>query len=278
MKIFITGGSGMLGKVLVKHFDDVVAPSQEEFDLLKPIFTFPKCEVIIHCAAMTVVDECEKNQALCKRVNVDGTATMVELARLWNAKIFFISTPMVFSGKKGNYRETDRTSPANFYGWTKREGEKLVLRYSRGTVIRANPIGVRPQGSFPSFIQWFVDAARANRSFELFNDVTINPVSTKTFAKVLEVIAKGDFDVGILHLGSRDVANKAEIWKRIVGYFPEFSAIVRSVTVDATVAGKTASRPKKMWLNVERIKKEYGVPMPAWCDEVDAVLNELRVI
>ena len=36
VKIFITGGSGMLGRVLVKHFRDVIAPSQEEFDLLKP--------------------------------------------------------------------------------------------------------------------------------------------------------------------------------------------------------------------------------------------------
>ena len=104
-KVFITGGSGMLGQVLVKHFDDVVAPSQDEFDLLKQAPEFSPCDVIIHCAAMTVVDDCEKDQALCRRINVDGTARVVDLARRWNAQLFFISTPMVFSGRRGNYRE-----------------------------------------------------------------------------------------------------------------------------------------------------------------------------
>src|SRR3989344_22850 len=124
MKIFITGGSGMLGKVLVKHFDDVVAPSQDEFDILKQAPEFPTCDIIIHCAAMTVVNDCEQHQTLCRHINIDGTARVVELARRWSAKLLYISTPMVFSGARGDYREHDRTLPGNYNGWTKREGER----------------------------------------------------------------------------------------------------------------------------------------------------------
>ena len=265
----------MLGQVLVKHFDDVVAPSQDEFDLLKQAPEFSPCDVIIHCAAMTVVDDCEKDQALCRRINVDGTARVVDLARRWNAQLFFISTPMVFSGRRGNYREHDRTSPINYYGWTKREGERLIARYNRGIIIRANPIGVRPTGSFPSFIQWFVSAAKENRSFDLFTDVHINPVSTVTLAEIILQLNTADAKDRILHIGSRDVANKADIWEYVRKHFPDYHGTVRRVSVDQTAAGKTATRPKEMWLNIDRIQKKYRIHMPSWRHEVDQVLNVL---
>ena len=192
--ILITGGSGMLGRILASHFSragyQVIAPPQDELDLLDPnlvehaVERFPACSAIIHCAAATDVNYCELNQSQCTEVNAAGTQRIVDLARRQKAKLFYISTPMVFSGTKGNYREHDRTAPINYYGTTKRGGEKLVLRYAHGIVIRSNPIGVRPAGTLPSFIQWFVDAAQSNRSFELFTDVRINPISTAALAGV----------------------------------------------------------------------------------------------
>ncbi len=275
MKTFITGGSGMLGRVLVRHFDNVIAPSQEEFDLLKQIPEFSKCDTIIHCAAMTVVDDCEKNQSLCRQVNVEGTVRVVELARLWNARLIFISTPMVFSGVNGNYREDDQPDPINLYGDTKREAEQVVLAYPQGIVIRSNPIGVRPPGFFPSFIQWFVDAARTNRSFELFTDVNVNPISTERLADAIVKLVGREVNDSILHLGSRDVANKADIWERIRQQFPDYQGTVTRTSVDQTVAGTKATRPKEMWLNVERIQQVYGIPMPSWNEEVDRVVKEI---
>lgn len=42
------------------------------------------------------------------------------------AKLVLISTDYVFDGIRGNYAETDKPNPVNFYGLTKLEAERIV--------------------------------------------------------------------------------------------------------------------------------------------------------
>jgi len=86
---------------------------------------------IIHTAAMTNVNQCEKEQTTCYDVNVEGAKNVRDLAKKLGAKLLYISTVSVFSGKEGNYKETDVPQPVNFYNHTKREGEKAVLEYEK---------------------------------------------------------------------------------------------------------------------------------------------------
>ena len=230
-------------------------------------------DAIIHCAGVTEVNLCELNKTICRKVNVDGTKNIINLAKLYDAKFIFISTPMVFSGKEGDYKEEDRVDPINYYGQTKADAEKLVLQYNKGLVLRVNPIGRRPLGAHPSFMQWFVDMATNNRSFSLFTDVIINPISTSTLSNIIGDLIV-DFNPGTLHLGSRDKVNKADIWEEVVKSFPNYSGTITKISVNKTHAGKIASRPHKMWLNVEKSSK-FGYPMPLWKTEVSKVLEEI---
>ncbi len=230
-------------------------------------------DFIIHCAAMTNVDECEENKEICYATNCIGTKNIVNLAEQWNAGLIYISTPMVFSGTSGDYKEESVPSPQNYYAETKLCGEREVLKYEKGLVIRANPIGVRTEGSHPSFIQWFVNAAKNNSSFDLFTDVRINPISTDSLAGILGDLLNS-FQSGILHLGSRDIANKADIWRLVVSYFPDFSGSVRELSVDETLSGRIAKRPKEMWLNVGKAMS-LGLELPFWRIEVESVMKEL---
>ena len=228
---------------------------------------------IIHCAGLTDVNFCELNKPLCKEVNVTGTRNLINLAQLLDAQFIYISTPMVFSGDKGNYKEIDKTNPPNYYGKTKNEAEKRVLKYKKGLVVRANPIGKRPLGAHPSFMQWFVDMASNNRSFSLFTDVVINPISTSTLSNILgEIINK--FKPGIIHLGSKDRVNKSEIWEEVVKLFPGYSGKIIKLSVNKTHAGKIAFRPHEMWLNVDKAL-DMGFSLPDWKNEVRLVVNEI---
>lgn len=230
-------------------------------------------DVIIHCAAVTDVNFCELNKGICRNVNVRGTQNLIDLAENSNANFIYISTPMVFSGFKGGYREEDKTSPLNYYGKTKAEAEKIVLKYKKGLVVRVNPIGKRPLGAHPSFMQWFVDMASNNRSFHLFTDVVINPISTTTLSDMLGKIIV-DFEPGVLHLGSGDRVNKADIWKEVLRSFPEYSGKTTKTRVSKTHAGQIATRPHEMWLNVDSAQK-LGLNMPVWKSEVKIVLGEI---
>lgn len=234
---------------------------------------FKDVQTIIHCAAVTDVNFCELNRFLCEKVNVDGTENLINVAKSINAKFVYISTPMVFSGKKGNYKETDKTEPPNYYGKTKDKAEKKTFKYKNGLVLRANPIGRRPLGAHPSFIQWFVDMASNNRSFSLFTDVVINPVSTTTLSNILVEMIK-NFKPGLFHIGSIDRVNKADIWEEVVKIFPDYSGKVTRLSVNQTHAGKIAIRPHQMWLNVDKAIS-MGISLPTWKNEVHEVLKEI---
>lgn len=292
-KILITGASGMLGSkisaILAQEGFLIVAAysSNEEFvpvgeNIKKACFNITEkinpgplkdVGVIIHCAAITDVNFCELNRSLCRGVNVGGTENLINFAKSMDIPFIYISTPMVFSGKRGNYTEKDKTDPPNYYGETKSLAEKAVLKYKKGLVLRANPIGKRPLGAHPSFMQWFVDMASNNRSFSLFTDVVINPISTTTLTSILaEIINK--FEPGILHLGSTDRVNKAEIWKEVLKMFPDYSGKITKLSVNQTHAGKIASRPHEMWLNVDKAVGA-GYHLPHWKEEVVMVLKEI---
>jgi len=228
---------------------------------------------IIHCAAVTDVNFCELNKSLCRKINIGGTKNLVNFSEFLGANFIYISTPMVFSGKKGNYKETDKAAPLNYYGKTKNEAEKIILKYKKGLVLRVNPIGKRPLGAHPSFLQWFVDMASNNRSFSLFTDIVINPISTTTLADILAEIIK-NFKSGILHVGSRDKVNKAEIWEKVLRFFPNYSGEITKLGVNKTHAGKVAFRPHEMWLNVDKAMS-MGHRLPNWKEEVRLVLRDI---
>jgi dTDP-4-dehydrorhamnose reductase len=71
-----------------------------------------KAELVLHAAAWTAVDECEKDPERAYRVNGLGTRNMVLAARDANAAVAVLSTDYVFDGTKdGPYVEFDGHQP-----------------------------------------------------------------------------------------------------------------------------------------------------------------------
>src|SRR3989344_6634340 len=292
-KILITGASGLLGLELLRCANkggyNVIGIYNANPNLTDKNYRNLKCDIgdiksvnlldkkvgkidtIFHCAAMTNVDKCEKNREACWRANVIGTRNMIELAKRHGAKLVYISTGSIFSGEKGNYKENDMPDPKNFYSWTKLLGEEAVVAYDNGTVVRAVPIGIhgigRPQANF---IEWLVDSANNNKSFNLFNDVFINPISAQSFAKTLAEVPRV-LDKGLLHVGSIDRLSKADIGQMVISKFPNFTGQVKLISVDE-MPGDFASRPKEMWFSVGKAAK-LGLKMPKLREELDLILN-----
>lgn len=291
----ITGASGLLGLELIKYIGEngykVIGTYNSNSKLVDKNYLNLKCDigstgsvktltpkvgkvnVIFHCASMTGIDKCEKNREKCWKANVLGTRNIVDLAKKNKAKLIFISTGSVFSGETGNYKENDTPDPKNFYSWTKLLGEEAVLAYDKGVVVRVVPIGIhrvgRPQANF---IEWLVDAARNNASFNLFDDVYINAISAENFAKILIRISM-ILESGVLHIGSRNRLSKADIGQMVISKFPNFSGQVKLISVN-DMSGDFASRPKEMWLNTNKAAK-LGLKMPDLKSELDLILSKL---
>ena len=83
-------------------------------------------DVVIHCAAQSRTGPCQQDPILARRINVEATSLLAELAA--EIPFLFMSSDQVFDGSKGWYVETDPVNPLNVYGETKAEAERIVLR------------------------------------------------------------------------------------------------------------------------------------------------------
>lgn len=146
MEVLITGGSGRLGKELVKVFPESLHPARQELGIevkaqVDNYISEKKPDVIIHTAAVTNVPYCEENRKEAYRTNVVGTENLIDACLNHNSGCYFvlISTACVFRGDVGNYVETDLPYPKNYYALTKLLAE-WVVKYSglKFLIIRTN--------------------------------------------------------------------------------------------------------------------------------------------
>jgi dTDP-4-dehydrorhamnose reductase len=132
MRIAITGSNGQLGLALRRTLPghtlmNIDLPEHDITDLegiVAAVRLFGP-EVIVHTAAITDVDGCERNPELAYRVNVLGTRNMAVAAQQCGAPMVYISTDYVFDGAKSTpYWEWDAPNPLSVYAQTKWLGEE----------------------------------------------------------------------------------------------------------------------------------------------------------
>lgn len=124
----ILGAKGMVGS----YFDFGLKTDIEELDITdsEKVLAFTsrvKPRIIVHLAAETDVDRCEKEPDHAYRVNSMGTYNVALASRKIGAKLVYVSTAGVFDGnKKEPYNEEDQPNPQNVYGRSKFLGEVIV--------------------------------------------------------------------------------------------------------------------------------------------------------
>ena len=140
IRIIMTG-------LLVGMFPTSLHPTHSDLDITnkEAVFDFMEIkrpEVLIHCAALTGIRECEQNQKKSWQVNVSGTENLIKACEKHQRRCYFIyiSTACVFRGDIGNYVETDTPYPKNFYALTKLLGEFIIQysRLSKWRIVRTN--------------------------------------------------------------------------------------------------------------------------------------------
>ncbi|PNY79887.1 SDR family oxidoreductase [Deinococcus koreensis] len=143
-KILLTGGGGRLGTELRAILPQIIAPSSKELDVtdaqqVHTILQRENPQIVVHAAAYTNVGLAETERDRCWRINVEGTRNVARAANAIGAKLVHISTDYVFSGEKGNYRETDTPGPVvNYYALTKLVAEEAARCAGRFLIVRTS--------------------------------------------------------------------------------------------------------------------------------------------
>lgn len=200
MVTLITGCSGALGTELKKIYADALFPTHQELDVSnrnRTLNYFQKndIDVVIHAAARTGIRQSEENKSVAWNTNVLGTRNLVDavLASKRNIQFIYISTPCVFDGHTGMYKESAIPYPENFYGLTKLIGEHEVSKLAEYLIVRTN---------FVAKIKWPYPKAFTDRfGTYLFADGSaqgIKDVQKENLQGLVHVV--GDRKMSILEL------------------------------------------------------------------------------
>ncbi len=144
MKILMTGGSGLLGREILKADPAIIAPPHTEFDItdsdsIARAIATNRPDVLLHLAAATKPPEHEKNPEPGLSVNIIGTAQIARACAKTGVRLVYTSTDYVYVGPGPHKEEEALHSPYKF-GWSKLGGEcaarlvdnSLILRLSFG--------------------------------------------------------------------------------------------------------------------------------------------------
>ncbi|MGC8979541.1 SDR family oxidoreductase [Caldisericum sp.] len=290
MKVLITGASGMLGKALIFEnnadyslYGTYLSANLDikEVTLLRSDIcdknSFSEVvskivpDIIIHTAALTNVDLCEKEKEAAYKINVVGTENVVESGKKVNAKLIYISTDFVFNGKIGNYTEEDFPNPINYYGITKLKGEEISLTHKKSLIIRTSIFGLNPLGS-KAGIEEIVENVKRGKRIYAPVDSFYSPISVNSLAKIIYYLIEKDAS-GIYHVGSRERISRFEFFNLLFTVFGLPHNNLFSVPFEEYLRGKYARRPKDVSLASSKIVRVFGIDLPSVKSDLEEILR-----
>jgi len=155
-----------------------------------------KPEIIIHSAALTDVDRCEREKELAYKINVEGMRIVSEASKRAGSFLIYISTDYIFDGIRGMYKEGDDPHPLNYYGLTKLLGEE----FCDGCIARSCVIyGSRPSSGKVNFALWIINSLRSNQPIDVVTDQFITPTLNSNLAAMVLEAGERHLD-GTYHL------------------------------------------------------------------------------
>jgi len=264
MKIFITGSGGQLGYELTEVLkeEELFLGREPEHDvtnekIIAQIQGFHP-EVVIHAAAYTDVDGCEKNRDLAHRVNAVGAFHVGQAAQKCEAKLVYISTDYVFNGRKRTpYLETDNPQPINVYGQSKLEGEQFVQQCGGRHVILRTAWLYGRRGK--NFIRTILNKAAQGEELRVVDDQVGSPTYAKDLAQAISIIIRRE-TYGLYHAAGGGACSWYELAQeilRLAGYNN------RLVPIKSWELDRPARRPRYSVLGQQKLN-ELGIRLRPW--------------
>lgn len=291
MKLLITGSAGFIGSSLYGYFAqkgvdliglDIKVSSTVNLvcdlskqNTLHEILLDADPDVIIHCAAIKDILKCETQKDLAWTTNVKSTSTIVQyVAQKPCKKVVYLSSDMIFDGKKGGYIENDLPNPINWYGTTKFHSELLIKQLKNFAICRTALVVdcsklqdpslveaesrrriLRNQSLFPQYVGFNLSQ---QRKIYLPDDVISSPTHLDLINLSVEKIVFDDYK-GVFHVAGSEAISRFAFAKRIAYFMGLDDSLVLVNNRNAS-----AIRPKNIGLNVSNTYKKMKLCKDDW--------------
>lgn len=221
LRLLVTGGTGQVGRALValaqRRGHEVDAPPHASLAIEDPAavdaaVARSRPDWILHPAAMTDVDACERDPARAHLVNAVGPENLAKAAARRGARMLLVSTDYVFDGARGHYREDDAPGPLSHYGRSKLAGERLVQAALPEAVVARTSVVFGPHRN--NFVLWVRRSLRAGQPVRVAHDQWVTPSAADDVAAQLLALAEGGH-AGVWHTAGAERLSRLEMAQRI---------------------------------------------------------------
>jgi dTDP-4-dehydrorhamnose reductase len=276
MRVVITGANGQLGRALQQAFrgDELFLIDLPQHDVTDPgiVATVAELEpdLVIHAAAMTDVDGCERDPDLAFRVNEVGTRAVAEACRLCDADLLYVSTDYVFDGSKGEpYLESDEPNPVCVYGRSKLAGE-IVVRdlLTRYYIVRTAWL-YGPSGS--NFVTKILELAADRGELSIVTTEVGSPTYAPDLAAAIASLTQHPL-YGIYHLVNEGSCSRFEFAERIL----ELAGKTHVAVEGAQHYERLATVPANAALRNLVASTQLGITLRPWQEALRAYFEDLN--
>jgi len=283
LRVLILGGSGMLGhklwQVLADQFDTYATfrrsfesytrynifdrtrmvghVSVQDFDSVVRAVATVRPTVVVNCIGIIKQAAAAKDPLLSISINALFPHRLAHLCRAAGSRLIHISTDCVFSGRKGNYVESDVADAEDLYGRTKFLGE---VSYDGCLTLRISMIGRELETSH-GLIEWFL--SQEGKTVRGYKRAIFSGFTTNALAEIIaQIITEHPNMQGVWHVASEPISkfDLLSLVKQVYG-------LNIQIEPDETVVIDRS-------LNASRFQQATGFVLPSWLDMLQQMYQD----
>lgn len=265
MRLLLTGAGGQFGTAfgrIASERHQVVATYHQApprggtvLDLADPtqvatVVAQVRPDWVVHGAAWTDVDGCERDPARANAVNAEATGNLAKAAKAAGARLAYVSTDYVFDGAKGGYREGDAPRPVNAYGASKLEGERLAAAQLPNCLVCRTSAVFAPGKR--NFVTWVAGELRQGKPVRVVHDQRVNPTAASDLAaQVLALMQEGEY--GVYHTAGASPLSRLDAAYTVADAMDAPRSLITPVA--SADLGWLAKRPLDTTLDVAKVRR-----------------------
>jgi dTDP-4-dehydrorhamnose reductase len=299
-KILITGSNGLLGQKLVYKLIN-----SSQFELIATAkggnrlktqngYTFETMDItnathvamvlrkhvpdiIIHTAAKTNVDDCEKEQDDCINLNVNAVKILVEKCSEIIPQVHFIhlSTDFIFDGENGPYTEEDIPNPISFYGNSKLQAEIIVKNSNLHWAIARTIIvyGITDNMSRSNIVLWAKEALENKKEISVVDDQFRSPTLAEDLADGCLLIAEKN-QSGVFNISGKNTMSILELVYTVANFFELDKQYIKPIK--SNTLNQAAKRPPRTGFDISKAETILGYKPHSFEEGIAVVIKQVE--
>ena len=273
MNILICGSDGQLGQEFREHcsftnynfiFQDINSVDITKIKNLENSIKKHNPDLIINCAAYTNVNKAEIDQISCYNVNVIGVSNLISICEEYKIKLIHFSTDYVYEGKsKKINKENENVNPLNYYGWSKREGEKIIENSNSESIVIRTSWLYSKFGK--NFVKTIIEKAKKSNELKVVNDEFGSPTYSRDLVKavfhIIDSKIKLDNESKVYNFSNMGSTTWYDLALSIILILKLDCKVIPISSTDLDIK---VNRPKFSVMNKNLIIKTFGIDIPNW--------------